>query len=231
MVSTGLNRAFGATLRRTISHSTNNRFKAFGVGAFVAAILQSSTATCMIVSSFAARNVITISGALAVMLGADVGSTLAAQLMSLNISWVIPVLLATGYVINKTMEASQYKHVGRAIMGLALLLIALGMIKGVAAPLQQSEGLHVLIDPLVSQKILAVILAALFTWITHSSLGTVLLFMSFVQVGAIPVELGLALVLGANIGGGIAPVIMTLRDIPPEDAFHSATFSCAAWAS
>lgn len=214
MVSTGLNRAFGSSLRRTISHSTNNRFKAMGVGAFVATILQSSTATCMIVSSFAARNVITISGALAVMLGADVGSTVAAQIMSLDISWLIPVLLASGYTINKSMEASQYKHVGRAIVGIALLLIALGIIKGVAAPLQHSEGLHVLIDPLVNQKILAVILAALFTWLTHSSLGTVLLFMSFVHVGAIPVELGLALVLGANIGGGIAPVIMTLRDIP-----------------
>jgi phosphate:Na+ symporter len=214
MVSTGLNRAFGASLRRVISHSTSNRFKAFGVGICVAVLLQSSTAASMIVSSFAARSIITISGALAVMLGADVGTTLAAQLMSRDLSWLVPVLLLAGYVINKSMEASQYKHIGRSMIGLALIFISLGMIKTVAAPLGQSESMHVLLDPLASQPFLAILIAALLTWGAHSSLGMVLIFMSFVQVGTIPVDLGFALVLGANIGGTIAPVIMTLRDIP-----------------
>jgi len=84
----------------------------------------------------------------------------------------------------------------------------------VASPIGQEEGLKVLIEPLATQPILAIVIAALFTWLVHSSLGTVLLFMSFVQAGVIPVGLGLILVLGANIGGAIAPVIMTLRDIP-----------------
>lgn len=214
MVSTGLNRAFGASLRRVISHSTSNRFKAFGVGVCVAALLQSSTAASMIVSSFAARSIITISGALAVMLGADVGTTLAAQLMSLDVSWLMPVVLTIGYVINKTMDSTQYKHVGRAMVGLALLLISLGMIKTVAAPMAQSEGLKIILEPLASQPMLAIVISALFTWGAHSSLGMVLLYMSLVQVGTIPVDLGIALVLGANIGGVIAPVVMTMRDIP-----------------
>jgi phosphate:Na+ symporter len=214
MVSIGLNRAFGTILRRVISHSTSNRFKAFGVGVGVAAMLQSSTAACMIVSSFAARNVITITGAIAVMLGADVGTTLAAQFMSLDLSWLIPVLVIVGYVINKSMEASQYKHIGRSLVGLSLIFIALRMIKDVAGPMGHEGALETLIEPLSSQPILAVILAALFTWLVHSSLGTVLLFMSFVHSGLIPVPLGLVLVLGANVGGAVAPVIMTLRDIP-----------------
>lgn len=214
MVSTGLNRAFGTSLRRVISHSTSNRFKAFGVGVMVAALLQSATAASMIVSSFAARSIITIPGALAVMLGADVGTTLAAQLMTLNISWLVPVLLTIGYIVNKSMDSSQYKHVGRGIFGLALILMSLGMIKAVAAPMAQSEGLRVILEPLASQPVLAIVLSALFTWGAHSSLGMVLLYTSLVAVGAVPVELGFALVLGANLGGGIAPVIMTLRDIP-----------------
>ncbi|HCS22128.1 MAG TPA: na+/Pi-cotransporter family protein, partial [Rhodospirillaceae bacterium] len=214
MVSTGLNRAFGASLRRVISHSTSNRFKAFGVGVCVAALLQSSTAASLIVSSFAARNIVTISGALAVMLGADVGTTLAAQLLSRDLGWLLPVLLTAGYIVNKTMEESQYKHVGRSLVGLGLILISLSMIKTVAAPLGQSEAVHVLIEPLSSQPILAILLAALLTWIVHSSLGMILIFMSFAAVGTIPLHLGFALVLGANIGGAIAPVIMTLRDIP-----------------
>ena len=214
MVSTGLNRAFGTTLRRLISNSTSNRFKAFGTGIIVATLLQSSTAASMIVSSFAARNVITITSAIAVMLGADVGTTLAAQIISFDIKWLVPVLLFAGYVITKVWDESHYKHIGRALVGLALIFISLGVIRDVASPIGQEEGLKVLIEPLATQPILAIVIAALFTWLVHSSLGTVLLFMSFVQAGIIPVGLGLILVLGANIGGAIAPVIMTLRDIP-----------------
>jgi phosphate:Na+ symporter len=214
MISTGLDRAFGGTLRRVISHSTSNRVKAFGAGVLVAALLQSSTAACMIVSSFAARNVITITGAIAVMLGADVGTTLAAQLMSLNLAWLIPTLLIAGYGLSKSTETSQYKHLSLSFVGLALIFLALRTIKEVAGPIGHSDQLQVLIDPLASQPILAVIIAALFTWLVHSSLGAVLLFMSFVHSGMVPLQLGFTLVLGANLGGALAPVIMTLRDIP-----------------
>jgi phosphate:Na+ symporter len=214
MVSTGLNRAFGAPLRRFISNSTNNRIKAFGVGVAVTAVLQSSTAASMIVSSFVARNIITIPAALAVILGADVGTTVAAQVLSLDLKFLMPVLLTSGYIVNKTMEGNQYKHVGRAMVGLALILVSLSMIRTVAEPLKQSEALRLMLGPLTSQPLLAIALSTLITWFVHSSLGMVLLYMSFVHAGTIGVDLGLLLVLGANIGGALAPVIMTLRDIP-----------------
>jgi phosphate:Na+ symporter len=214
MVSYGLNRAFGTMLRRIISNSTNNRFKAFFVGLSVAAILQSSTATSLIVSSFAARSVITVSAAIAVMLGADVGTTLAAQFMSLDLRWLAPVMITSGYIVAKSMEETQYKHVGRAMIGIGLALVALKAITAVAEPLKHSEVLQALTGPLSDQPILAVMISALITWLVHSSLGMVLLYMSFVGSGTIPVELGLFMVLGANIGGALAPVVMTLRDIP-----------------
>lgn len=214
MVSTGLNRAFGAPLRRFISQSTSNRFKSCAAGVVVATALQSSTATSLIVSSFAARGIITIPAAIALMLGADVGSTLATQLMSLDLSWLVPVLLTSGYVVNKTMEQSQYKHVGRAMIGIGLALLALKTITSVAAPLQGSVPLQTLISPLVNEPILAILVSTLLTWLVHSGMGMVLLYMSFVVSGTIPVTLGLYFVLGANIGSALAPVIMTLRDIP-----------------
>jgi phosphate:Na+ symporter len=214
MISHGLNRAFGTMLRRIISNSTRNRFKAFFVGISVAAILQSSTATSLIVSSFAARHVITVSAAIAVMLGADVGTTLAAQFMSLDLRWLAPVLITAGYIVSKTMDETQYKHVGRAMIGIGLALVALKAITTVAEPLKHSALLHALTGPLGDQPILAVMISALLTWVVHSSLGMVLLYMSFVGSGTIPVDLGLYLVLGANIGGALAPVVMTLRDIP-----------------
>ena len=214
MVNTGLNEAFGSSLRRIISNSTNNRFKACGVGMGIAALLQSSTAASLIVSSFAARNIITIPSAIAVVLGADVGTTFAAQLMSLNLSWLVPVMIASGYITNKSMDGSLYRHVGRAMIGIGLALLALKLITTVAEPLKHSEALHAMIGPLGDQPILAVLLSALITWFVHSSLGMVLLYVSFVNAGTVPVGLGLYLVLGANIGGALAPVVMTLRDIP-----------------
>ena len=214
MVNKGLNQAFGTALRRIISNSTSNRVKAFFVGLGVAAVLQSSTAASLIVSSFAARNVITITAALAVVLGADVGTTLAAQMMSLNLSWLVPVMIISGYIVNKAMDGSLYRYVGQALIGIGLALLALKLITAAADPLKHSDALHALIGPLGDQPILAVMLSVLMTWLVHSSLGMVLLYMSFVAAGTIPVTLGLYLVLGANIGGALAPVIMTLRDIP-----------------
>ena len=214
MISGGLNKAFGTSLRRIISNSTSNRFKAFVVGLSVASVLQSSTATSLIVSSFAARSIITVSAAIAVMLGADVGTTLAAQLMSLNLSWLVPVMITVGYTTNNAMAKGQYKHVGRAMIGMGLALLALKIITTVAEPLKHSDALQVLIEPLNTQPILAVAISALLTWFVHSSLGMVLLYMGFVGSGTIPPELGLYMVLGANLGGALAPVIMTLRDIP-----------------
>ena len=214
MISRGLNKAFGTALRRIISKSTSNRLKAFSVGAAVAAVLQSSTATCMIVSSFAARNIITVAAAVAVMLGADMGTTLAAQIMSLDLNWLIPVLIALGYIVSKSINATLYKHIGQALIGVGLALLSLKLITNVAEPLKHSEALQVLIQPLTEQPFLAVLFSALLTWIVHSSLGMVLLYMGFAASGTIPVDLGLYMVLGANIGGAIGPVVMTMRDIP-----------------
>ncbi|MGH8467330.1 MAG: Na/Pi cotransporter family protein, partial [Pseudomonas sp.] len=170
--------------------------------------------TTLIVSSFAARSVITITGALAVILGADVGTTLAAQVMSMDMRWLMPVMLAAGYVINKAMESSQYKHVGRALFGVGLALLALQTITATAGPLKDSEAMHVLIIPLSNEPALAILFSAIITWLVHSGLGMVLLYTSFVAAGTMPVELALYMVLGANVGSALAPVMMTLRDIP-----------------
>ncbi len=214
MIGNGLNDAFGTSLKRIISRSTSNRFKAFSVGTLVASALQSSTATCMIVSNFAGRSVITVFAAVALMLGADVGTTLAAQLMSLDLSWLVPVLMIVGFVTHKSLESSPYKLVSHAFIGIALVLLSLKMITMAAEPFKHSEAMQVLLTPLSDQPIMAVILSALLTWVVHSSLGMVLLFMGFVASGAVPLELGLFMILGANIGGTIAPVVMTMKNSP-----------------
>ncbi len=98
MVRTGLTRAFGASLRRAIAACSRNRFSAFAGGLAVTGVLQSSTATALLLSSFAGRGLISLPIALAVMLGADVGTTVAAQVLSLDLGWLSPLLLAAGVV-------------------------------------------------------------------------------------------------------------------------------------
>jgi len=212
MVNTGFNRAFGTGLRRMIARSTNNRAKALLSGIAATMVLQSSTAAVLILSSFAARGLIQVPGGIAVVLGADVGTTLVAQILVFDLSLLVPILITAGFIINKAFSGGDYKHVGRAMIGIALILLSLKMVVTVSEPLRDSATLATVIAALASEPLLAVVLAALLTWLAHSSLAMVLLFASFVGTGTIPPEMGLMLILGANLGGAIAPVVMTMGD-------------------
>lgn len=210
----GVTRGFGAGLRKTLSASTGNRLTAFLSGAAVTTFLQSSTATIMIIATFAGQGMIGPAGGLAMILGADVGTTLVAQLLSFDLSWLAPVLMIAGYVFFTSESAGRMKNIGRILVGLALMLFALKWISTAAAPLKQSEALPLILAPLDHDPILAVIVAALVTWMAHSSLAVVLLIVSLGSSGVIPLHLCLMMVLGANLGGTAAPFMATLRESP-----------------
>jgi len=214
LIGSGLNKAFGSQLRKFISTSTDSRFKAFGVGAFSALVLQSSMATCVIASSFAVRNIITLPAAIAVMIGADVGTTLSAQLMSLDLAWLMPVMMTMGYAVSKIMKDTMYKNLGGFFVGIALVLLALAHITSTAAYLKNSETLHLIMLPLQQQPVLAVAFSAIITWVVHSSLGMVLLYTGLASSGVLPIDIALYMVLGSNLGGAIAPVILTASEVP-----------------
>lgn len=210
----GVTRGFGAELRRFLAFCSNNRLKAFFAGLGMTTLLQSSMATTLIVTAFAGQGLINASTGLAIILGADVGTTLVAQLFSMNISALMPVAMLAGYIFYSIEHSGRIKNIGRIFIGLALMLLALTLIKQGSAPLKTSETLPLVLKPLDSDPFFAVLLAALFTWIAHSSLAIVLLIMSLVASGVLPLLLGLYMVLGANIGGTIAPLLSTLRDNP-----------------
>lgn len=213
MVRTGVTRAFGASLRKIISRSTGNRITAFFAGIGVTAVLQSATATSMIIASFVGRGLMTIGAGLAVMLGADVGTTLVAQVLSFDFTWVAPLMMLAGYIVfSLNQDKGRGEHVGTVLLGLGMMLFALTFIKESADPLKTSETLPLILAPLDKDILLAVIVAALLTWLSHSSLAIVLLLVSFVGSGVLPIHLGLAMVLGANLGGAIAPLVASLRD-------------------
>lgn len=210
----GVTRGFGAGLHRFLARSTGNRVMAFLSGLGVTAILQSSTATVLIVTSFAGQGLIAAHSALAVILGADVGTTLVAQALSLDLRWLAPVLMIVGYILFTVERSGLVKNLGRIFVGLALMMFALGWIRMSAQPLKDSDVLPLLFRSLEYDDIFAMLVAAVLTWLAHSSLALVLLLVSLADSHVIPLDLALVMVLGANAGGTIAPLAATLRDTP-----------------
>jgi phosphate:Na+ symporter len=207
MVRTGMTRAFGGMLRRALAAGGRNRFGAFAAGLGVTALLQSSLATALIVASFAGRKLIALPVALAMMLGADLGSTVAAQVLAFDLGMVSPVLIAAGVVLFMSSSADRARHMGRISIGIGLVLLALTLIRGAAAPLRDSAGLSVVLHAMEGEPWIALLAATALTWAAHSSLAMVLFIMSLAAAGTVSVPLALALVLGANLGGALTPLI------------------------
>ena len=215
-VKLGMTKAFGQGLHRVISWGTKNRIRAFISGIGVTTLLQSSTATALIVASFSGRRMITGAAALAVMLGADVGTTLVAQLLTFDLNWLMPTMLISGFIIYSVFEnrPGRLAHFGKMLIGLGLMLLALSLIKQGAAPLRDSDVLPIVLKSLDQDPVLLVLIAALLTWLCHSSLAVVLLLGSLTAAQIVPLHVGLAMVLGANLGGVMAPLIATMKDSP-----------------
>ncbi len=205
MVRTGMTRAFGVALRAVINRASQSRLRAFAAGIGVTSVLQSATATALLLASFAGRGLITLPVALAIMLGADVGTTLVAQVFAFDIKWLWAIGLVIGVVLFNAASGDQAKAAGRICIGLGLMLLALTVISGVSTQLRGSDTIKTVLGAIASEPIIAVIAAAALTWLAHSSLAIVLFIMSLAAAGIIDAKTALALVLGANIGGSVAP--------------------------
>ncbi|MGD0106827.1 MAG: Na/Pi cotransporter family protein [Rhodopila sp.] len=206
MVQTGVQRAFGAKLRSVLGGALRNRCKAFFAGIGVTALLQSSTATGLMVTGFAAGGLVDLVPALAVMLGANVGTTLIVQVLSFDVAEVAPALILIGLLMFRRASAGP-RDFGRVLIGLGLVLMALHQFVDLLLPYENLPGLTTFLDAVSTQPVLDVALAAGLTWAAHSSVAVVLLVMSFATKGTVPPEAAFALVLGANLGTAINPVL------------------------
>lgn len=204
MVRTGMTRAFGALLRRTIALSARSRFAAFGAGLAVTGLLQSSTATTLILAAFAGRGLIALPVALAMALGADVGATIAAQIFSFEVKALWSVFLAAGFALFMASERDRPRNGGRILMGIGMMLLALWHTGATAAILEQSAAFTFVLRGVAGEPVIAFALAALATWLAHSSLAIVLFVVTLAAANAISTPLAMTLVLGANVGGAFA---------------------------
>lgn len=214
MVGVAVERAAGGELKRILGGATDNRFSAALAGMGVTVLLQSSTATVLMAASFVGRNLIGTAAALAIILGADVGTTIIAQVLLFGTGPVAPALILGGVVVALRAHGARLRQVGRAIIGLGLILLALAQISATAEPLATSAVWQTLLDTAANQVALLVLAAAALTWVAHSSLAIVLLTASFAAGGAIELPMALALVLGANLGAALPALSATAGGSP-----------------
>ncbi len=207
MVQTGVQRAFGASLRAVLGRALQNRSRAFLAGLGVTAILQSSTATGLMMSGFVADGLVQLIPALAVMLGANVGTTLIVQVLSFDVSAVAPGLVLIGVVMFRRNTSSRTHDFGRVFIGLGLMLLALHQLLGLLEGFKDAPSFRLLLGSIATIPFANLLIGALAAWATHSSVAIILLTMSLSANGVVPPIAAFALVLGANVGSAITPVL------------------------
>ena len=207
MVHTGIVRAFGSDLRRILTIGLRNRYYAFLAGLLVTLLLQSSTATGLMTATFAASGTVGLVPALAVMLGANTGTALIVQLLSFNMSAVAPVLFVVGLIAFKRGKRTRTRDLGRAVIGAGLMLLSLHILLDTLAPAEDAPAVRGLIALITKEPLLSVAIGAALAFAAHSSVAVVLLVMSLAFSQFVTPEAALALVVGANLGSAITPML------------------------
>ena len=215
IVRTGVLRVAGGSLRQILKQGTRHRSTAFLAGVGVTALLQSSTATALLASSFVGQGLMRTSAALALMLGADVGTALMVALFSLNLSWIAPLAIVAGVVVYLSRKNERAGQIGKVVLGIGVMILALQMIHAATAPLTQAAGpngsMRVLFAQISGDLMVDVLLGAALAMACWSSLAVVLLTATLTAANVLPLPAAVGLVLGANLGSGALAVIATWR--------------------
>lgn len=211
LVRTGILNVFGENLRHVLARSFGTRPAAALAGVGVTALVQSSTATALIVSSFVGQGLVALPTALAAMLGADVGTSLMAVVFSFDLSWLSPLLILIGVVFFVSRQEKTIGRIGRVLIGLGLMLLALRLISESTTVIVRSDVVRTMLGSLGSDILLEITVGALLAVLAYSSLAVVLLTATLAATGAVPLGVAVGLVLGANLGGGLLAVMVTAK--------------------
>lgn len=207
IVRTGIMRVYGARLRQVLSRSVEKKTMAFMAGIGVTALVQSSNATAMLVTSFVAQKLVALTPALVIILGADVGTALMARVLTFDLSWLSPLLIFIGVCLFLGRKQSRAGQLGRVAIGLGLILLALELIVSASTPITQASGVKVLFSSLTGDILLDALTGALFAIISYSSLAAVLLTATLSATDVISFKVALCLAIGANLGSGILAML------------------------
>ncbi|NTA14328.1 Na/Pi cotransporter family protein [Agrobacterium tumefaciens] len=209
LVKDGTTRALGARLRTGLATGTRTSLRSLLSGFLATVALQSSTATALMVSSFVERELIRARMAQVVLLGANIGTAVTAWIVATGIEWISPLLLLVGIVLHRSRSVPR-QGAGAALIGIAIMLVSLHLLSSATEPLRHSQAVAAFVGLLDNAWPVAMLLSAAIAFISSSSLAAVILVLSLTSTGMISGGLAIALILGANLGGAIPPVIATL---------------------
>ncbi|MCC5956597.1 MAG: Na/Pi cotransporter family protein [Natronohydrobacter sp.] len=209
MVRTGMERAFGASLRESLRQAGGGLAGMTVVGMVMAVLLQSSTAVGVLAAGFVSSGMLSVAAGLAALVGADLGSALVVRVLALDLSALIPVFLLIGALLFLKSERRRVRQYGRITLGIGFILLSLSMIGQATEPLRAGDTLPVVIRYLQGDPLTAFVVVAVLTWAMHSSVAMVLLLAMLAQGGLLPMAAAVPMLLGANFGAGLIAVWLT----------------------
>lgn len=210
-VRNGMMRAFGSSLKRLAGRTDGRVIPTFLTGLLVAVLLQSSAATAMISATFAAQGAISAVTAFITVLGADVGTAIAALIASQKITAVSPLLIAVGYFGGQSAQTPRTIGLYKSTLGVGLVLLGLSLVGITALRISALEDFTTILGIFAKHPLLVMILGAGISYLAHSSLAVILLTVGLAHAGVLDLRASLFMVLGANIGSGVLPVIAHLH--------------------
>jgi phosphate:Na+ symporter len=214
LVKDGVTRAFGARLRAGLAQGTNGAVRSFATGLIATLALQSSTATALMTASFVEKGLVRSRMAQIVLLGANVGTAMTAWIVATGIEWLSPLVILVGVVLHRASRSNARQGLGAAFVGIGLMLLSLHLLGSATEPMRDSPALAAFLGMLDSAWPVALLISAGLAFASSSSLAIVMLVLSLSSAGILTVGLTVALVLGANLGGAIPPVMATLASAP-----------------
>ena len=214
MVRLGVSRYMGSRLPDMMGRATRNRFRASITGMAIASMLQSASATGVLASSFAKQGMISVPMGIAILLGADVGSTIMVQILTFDVKWFSPIAFLAGYIIFVRGKDTRTSELGRAFMGIGLIILALQMMSATMQPLRTDVAFVSILNTFSTQTFVAFVLVAFMTWFMHSSIAMVLIIIGLVSGGDIDLEFAFLITLGANVGASFIPLVLSFKSSP-----------------
>ena len=209
IMSTGLKNAAGDKMRTILEKATSNRFISVMVGVFVTLLIQSSSATDMMVISFVNSGLMNLAQAIGVIMGANIGTTITAQITAFNLGAYAPMILCVGALIYLFLKDNTVKHIGSIVMGFGMLFFGISVIKSAIVPLASSETFIQFLSTL-ENPVIAVIFGIGFTALLQSSSSSVVIFQTFAVQGLIGFNMTVYLIIGAAIGSVTPNILASL---------------------
>ena len=226
LLSEGMKKAAGQAMTTVLAKLTTNRFMGALTGAFVTGVLNSSTVTTLLVVSFVSGGMMTLSQSVGVIMGANIGSTVTAQLLAFNLSEYSLGPVAVGFFMLFSAKQDKVRFYGMMIMGIGLVFYGMGLMGDAMTPLRTFEPFLEILQSL-ERPLAGIIAGAAFTAVVQSSAATVGIAIAMASEGLLALPAGIALALGANIGTAVTTAIMGILSSKSAEAVRASVVHVA----